>query len=92
MTKELRIFAGIQWGRFCAGRPSRVSQNLRRHRRRGEDSCKSYIQAGDYYIALASKGATPSPPRVGVEASEESMLSEGTISMELIRDPRSAGL
>ncbi len=23
MTKELRIFAGIQWGRFCAGRPSR---------------------------------------------------------------------
>jgi len=58
----------------------------------GEDSCKPYIQAGDYYIALASKGATPSPPRVGVEASEESMLSEGTISMELIRDPRSAGL
>ncbi len=41
----------------------------------GEDSCKPYIQAGDYYIALASKGATPSPPRVGVEASEESMLS-----------------
>ena len=58
----------------------------------GEDSCKPYIQAGDYYIALASKGATPSPPRVGVEASEESMLSEGNISMELIRDPRSAGL
>lgn len=50
----------------------------------GEDSCKPYIQAGDYYIALASKGATPSPPRGGVEASEESMLSEGTIPMELI--------
>ena len=23
MTKELRILAGIQWGRFRAGRPSR---------------------------------------------------------------------
>ena len=58
----------------------------------GEDPWEPYLKPGDYYIAVASKGATPASPRVGSEPAEGMLFSQGTIPVESIGTVTSAGL